>query len=766
MVYEDVKRVSWPKGSSSIRCTVAAHGDGVVFAAHSAQHDEQFRLAIVQGALVVDAGSITLDMEDTYGITQGPSHEIVLVFGTFGTRVYVDGYQVFSCATNLHPEENTTLLLAQSGNIQVLSCDVLDEELTSEAVNSSYVSPQPDIEFAAAYLASTDIERINSLRDGTISARFRVRGMNQCGTIVAASRQGTEVLNLTVDDDGFLYKVLVDGQWNEYRASGLWNDGKFHDIVVRAFRGAIDLYVDGFFVLHQPGQYLIEAVGGIDYFSIGEDTHGIRLFGEVRSGGIYTYALTDGQIGALSHREPLTTTALFDKGYESSASYRIPSMVTTPNGVIIAGADQRLVISNDAPNKIHLVVRRSLDGGQNWEPLQTVIAYPDKDGPSIDGASLIDSCMVVDRNTGRVIILVDHFPGGIGFANAVQRRGTDEHGRLILTDAVDNTYYLNDDGSVDSDAENSPSAQPAQAYHIDGDGYVTFNGKPGGNIFFKKGLDEHETLLTVRTSYLVEVHSDDDGQTWSKPRYIDWMLREEWMGFLGTSPGSGLQLSKGPHAGRLLIPFYCCSADPRYSSGGALLSDDGGQTWHRGQCINDSRVINGHTVDISHIVDSDAMTHESVFVEDENGDVIVLFRNQHHSGRVGKAISHDGGQTWDELEFDEEIPDIFSQPNAITLPPAGKKLAGDEVEGWKYGEASDRVLFANACLMRPYRGCGVLRYSEDGGRTWALTRCYNPYHYVYQCMSVRPDGDIGLLWERETAGVYYTRVTRSWLGIE
>ena len=50
--------------------------------------------------------------------------------------------------------------------------------------------------------------------------------------------------------------------------------------------------------------------------------------------------------------------------------------------------------------------------------------------------------------------------------------------------------------------------------------------------------------------------------------------------------------------------------------------------------------------------------------------------------------------------------------------------------------------------MRPYRGRGVLRLSEDGGRTWIASSTFNPAHYVYQCMTILPDGMLGLLLER------------------
>ena len=71
-------------------------------------------------------------------------------------------------------------------------------------------------------------------------------------------------------------------------------------------------------------------------------------------------------------------------------------------------------------------------------------------------------------------------------------------------------------------------------------------------------------------------------------------------------------------------------------------------------------------------------------------------------------------------------------------------------------------MFANASQMRPYRGRGVLRLSEDGGRTWIASRTFNPAHYVYQCMCVLPDGRIGILWENECQGLYFSRLPLSW----
>ena len=52
---------------------------------------------------------------------------------------------------------------------------------------------------------------------------------------------------------------------------------------------------------------------------------------------------------------------------------------------------------------------------------------------------------------------------------------------------------------------------------------------------------------------------------------------------------------------------------------------------------------------------------------------------------------------------------------------------------------------------------------EDGGSTWIASRTFTPAHYVYQCMTILPDGTLGLLWEREMQGLYFTRIPLEWL---
>ncbi|MBT1179368.1 sialidase family protein [Bifidobacterium vespertilionis] len=687
---------------------------------------------------------VTLDMEDAFGLTNGTTHELTLTFGQFGTRIHLDGYQCFASASNLAP-----IRLANAGRFELAkeaSIETFPEPLDAECIARTAAAVEPDIIFAGPDLAPRDIGRIAPLTSGAIVAQFRVRGRGQNGVILAAGIGDDQRMDVRIEPDGVTLTMRDDDAAAVYHAPGRWDDGDWHHLAIRAGRGAVELFMDGTSVLHQRGQMWFadlarhagaDANNGtapINRLSVGCDLRGVRLMGEVRNGGILLRTPTDGQIARLAHAEPLITDALFDTGYAGSASYRIPSLVRTPRGTLIAGADRRTAISNDAPNHIDFVIRRSTDGGRTWMPMQTVIAMPGH-GDGLDGASAIDSCPVTDERTGRVITLIDLNPGGVGLTNCERGLGVDADGDLKLWDAEGNETTLRTTPDA-GDVWRSPAHAPmSQRWHA------------------------------ARTSYIAEIHSDDDGETWSEPRIIDHMVKEPWMLFMGTCPGTGIQLTHGTHAGRLLVPFYCCGDSRVHYSNGALISDDGGVTWRRGRMINEGREINGRAVDPVTMHDDDATGSETTLVERADGTVVAFFRNQHHSGRVGKAISHDGGETWDELEFDRALPEIYSQPNALAAPQLG----------------DDAVLFANASQMMPYRGRGTLRLSLDGGRTWALSRCVHPYHHVYQCMAVASDPHethtadshdvrqhvhessyLALLWEIETSGVYVTHIPFAW----
>jgi sialidase-1 len=89
-------------------------------------------------------------------------------------------------------------------------------------------------------------------------------------------------------------------------------------------------------------------------------------------------------------------TDLFVAGEAGAHTYRIPSLIVTTKGSLLAFAEARRGGAADAGD-IDLVLRRSRDGGRSWSPMQIVADV----GPDTVG----NPCPVVDVRTGRIWLL-------------------------------------------------------------------------------------------------------------------------------------------------------------------------------------------------------------------------------------------------------------------------------------------------------------------------------------------------------------------------
>lgn len=91
------------------------------------------------------------------------------------------------------------------------------------------------------------------------------------------------------------------------------------------------------------------------------------------------------------------TVPVFRAGEHGYHTFRIPAIVRTPKGELLAFAEGRRNASADAGD-IDLVARRSTDGGRTWSALQVI---------GDDGADTFGNpCVVVDRDTGVIWLFV------------------------------------------------------------------------------------------------------------------------------------------------------------------------------------------------------------------------------------------------------------------------------------------------------------------------------------------------------------------------
>ncbi|MHC5269929.1 sialidase family protein [Enterococcus sp. LJL98] len=418
---------------------------------------------------------------------------------------------------------------------------------------------------------------------------------------------------------------------------------------------------------------------------------------------------------------------LFTPGDHDSHAFRIPALLHTKKGTLIAAADARIASQRDNPNEIKNVIRRSFDEGNTWSACQTTVEFLGDTG--LNGPAAIDCSLLQDQATERIWLLYSHSPGGVGAFSSWVGRGFDEQGRRILYNRHYYPYLLAKDGRVYTKDE-----EALTDYRVDQTGRVFKGAVALGTIYEKFDELKEQQLYEAPTSYLQIIYSDDEGSTWSKPIDLNLQVKEEWMSFIGTGPGIGIQLQKGAHQGRLVFPIYFMNASGFFSCS-VIYSDDHGQTWQRGQSPNDNRPISltqTTAETLGHALKKYELT-ESQVVEQLDGSVAIYMRNHYGKGCLAKAVSQDGAFSWGEITFEETLINPVCQFSLLHA------IQGLDESVWVYLGPNDKKERKN----------GVLRVSLDAGKTWTYEQVIEEQSFIYSSMAALNDGKIGLLYESQ-----------------
>lgn len=315
---------------------------------------------------------------------------------------------------------------------------------------------------------------------------------------------------------------------------------------------------------------------------------------------------------------------VFVNGQDGYACYRIPAMVTTAKGTIIAMADGRVSNCGDIPNPLDLVIRRSFDNGQTWAPLQVVASYGSDTSPSdvdtypyfgitnaVQRVAAGDAALLLDRGNGRVWALYDNgaYVPGQAFNRVIKLE----------------MRYSDDDGATWSNAmdveANNPGLRPAGSQFLTG---------PGNGIQIENGAHAERLIFPVYIyggpNYSTLIYSDDHGLTW------------QLGGNAGTGGGED-QVAETPNGGLLMTMRDAGFAETgkRYFS----RSSDGGATWSAPFTA---------TTNPPYILDP--VCQGSILrlttTNDSNASRLVHANAAHASSRVNMTlrISYDEGQTW------------------------------------------------------------------------------------------------------------------------
>ena len=425
-------------------------------------------------------------------------------------------------------------------------------------------------------------------------------------------------------------------------------------------------------------------------------------------------------------------------------SYRIPALLKTDKGTLIAGADERRLHHSDWGD-IGMVVRRSEDKGKTWSDRVTITNLrdnPKASNPSIGSPVNIDMVLVQDPATKRIFSIYDMFPEGQGiFGMAAQREEAYKQidgktYQILYKEGEEGSYTIRENGTVYTPDGKATDYRvvinPVKpAYSDKGDLYQ--GEQLLGNIYFTS--NKTSPFRVAKDSYLWMSYSDDDGKTWSAPQDITPMVKSDWMKFLGVGPGTGITLHTGPHKGRIIVPTYTTNQTNHLNgsqSSRIIYSDDHGKTWHMGGGVNDHRTLtDGTVIDSSTMSNYYAQNTESSVVQLNNGDLKLFMRGL--TGDLQVATSKDGGVTWEnDIKRYADVKDVYVQLAAIHTMHDGKEY----------------IVLSNAGGPGRFNGLVHLaRVEENGELTWLKHNPIQSGKFAYNSIQDLGNGEYGLLYE-------------------
>ena len=207
---------------------------------------------------------------------------------------------------------------------------------------------------------------------------------------------------------------------------------------------------------------------------------------------LWAILLCVGNLAAASTPKEPVKTDLFHGGEGGYKTYRIPALVVTVKGTLLAFCAARKDFSDWA--EINIAMRRSTNGGKTWEPARIIAAQ---------GESTVDNpTPIVDKN-GTI-----HFLYQVNYAHVYYIR-SDDDGKTF-TPPVDLTPVVD-------------------KFHSEWNWIVVAPG-PGHAIQLKSGRllvpVWMSTSHTHRPSIVSTIYSDDHGKTWDRGAVVPTVFRD------------------------------------------------------------------------------------------------------------------------------------------------------------------------------------------------------------------------------------------------
>ncbi|MDV5143660.1 sialidase family protein [Streptomyces sp. SBC-4] len=228
------------------------------------------------------------------------------------------------------------------------------------------------------------------------------------------------------------------------------------------------------------------------------------------------------------------------------------------------------------------------------------------------------------------------------------------------------------------------------------------------------------------------VHSTDGGATWSPSVALPQLKPAGWS-WVSTGPGHGIQLDRGPHQGRLIVPGDYTASGGTTAGAQLYYSDDGGLNWSLGATTTPVSDKGAFPAELTVAQTTDG----AVYVNARNSKPTRCATNEHRL----ETTSADGGASF--------AAPFTPVANLDTSPTFGSllRLHAQDRDG-----KADQLLYSGPSRLGPSaledRRELAVRSSFDEGRTWkTVGTLVSAARTGYSDLTLLPDRSIGILYE-------------------
>lgn len=303
---------------------------------------------------------------------------------------------------------------------------------------------------------------------------------------------------------------------------------------------------------------------------------------------------------------------VFEHGMDGWPDYRIPALLATRKGTLLAFAEGRQSLSDHSQNNI--ILKRSTDSGRSWKAIQVV----HEAGSNI----LVNPCAVA-LDFGRVLLMYQYFPAAFHSRNMGKNIKRLSPGLAGTNVSLTLLQWSDDDGVTWS----RPRDVTRQTKRPEGV-YFTCSG-PGIGLQLKRGPRRGRILIPTGEGTWDESHvfaciSDDGGETWR-------MGKNTTSGKTISSEAQFVELADGA-----ILLNVRCSEENENKTRKTSVSHDGGETWSPFQ-------------DNPQLPEPSCMATILRYSWPEDGRSLILFANPaSQTARTNGMIrlSYDEGQIW------------------------------------------------------------------------------------------------------------------------